>query len=108
MGKGDDTLVMFLEGDNGAQASKFPRGTLNFLSRALNGYQETDADLAAMSDKLGGPDTFGDYGAGLAWAMSAPFPLFTTFASHLGSTAHALDLSLPVPIKAPGKQHEKR
>jgi arylsulfatase len=102
MGKGDDTLIMYVEGDNGAQASPFVKGSLNVVSRHVNGYKETDADLAAMIDKLGGPETFGDYGGGWAWATSAPFPLFKTFASHLGGTRNGLVVSWPERIKARG------
>jgi arylsulfatase len=102
MGKSDNTLVMFVEGDNGAQAAPGITGTINAVSHYMNNVKETDEDHVAMLDKIGGPDTLPDYGAGWAWAMTAPFPYFKTFASHLGGTRNGLVVSWPRMIKERG------
>jgi arylsulfatase len=101
MGKGENTLIMFIEGDNGAQAAP-TLGSLNPIARFANGYIETTADFISALDKIGGPDVLGDYGAGWAYAMSAPFPYFKTFASHLGGTRNGLVVSWPARITARG------
>lgn len=102
MGKGNDTLIIYIEGDNGAQASRYTKGTLNLMARDVSGYKETDADLSEMIDKLGGPDTFADYGGGWAWALSAPYPFFKKYASHLGGARNGLIVSWPNRIKERG------
>jgi arylsulfatase A-like enzyme len=102
MGKGDNTLVMFIEGDNGAQAGSTPIGSLNPIAGFANGYQETVADLSAALDSVGGPDSLPDYGGGWAWGLSAPFPYFKTFGSHLGGTRSGLVISWPKGISSRG------
>ena len=102
MGKSGNTVVLFIEGDNGAQAAPTMIGSMNPISRYLNGYNETEQDYLKVLDKIGGPETLPDYGAGWAWAMSAPFPYFKTFASHLGGTRNGLVVSWPKGIKARG------
>jgi arylsulfatase len=102
MGKQDNTLVMFIEGDNGAQAAPNLIGSSNPLSAFANGFKESDRDLSQMLDKIGGPDTLPDYGAGWAWAMTAPFPYFKMYASHLGGARNGLVVSWPKRIKSRG------
>jgi arylsulfatase A-like enzyme len=101
MGKADNTLVMFIEGDNGAQAAP-NLGSLNTIASYLNGIKESDEDLLANIDRIGGPDTLADYGRGWAWGTSAPFPFFKTFASHLGGTRSPMVVSWPAKIRNGG------
>lgn len=102
MGEAGNTLVMFIEGDNGAAAEAGPNGSTNPMSAFANGMVESDADLIANLDKIGGPDTVSNYGYGWAWATNAPFPMFKQYASHLGGTRNGFVVSWPDQIKARG------
>lgn len=102
MGEGGNTLVMFIEGDNGAATEAGPNGQTNPMGAFANGMKEDLPALAANLDKLGGPDALAGYGYGWAWAMNAPFQWFKQVASHLGGTRNGLVLSWPDQIKSRG------
>jgi len=102
MGQLDNTLVMFIEGDNGAAAEAGPNGGTNAMAAAMNGMRESDAQLLAVLDELGGPNVRENYGYGWAWATDRPFPLFKEYASHLGGTRNGLVVSWPARIKTHG------
>jgi arylsulfatase len=102
MGESGNTLVLFIEGDNGASAEAGPNGGTNPMAHFVNGMREDTASLVANLDKIGGPDAAPNIGFGWAWASNAPFPLFKQFASHLGGTRNGLVVSWPDRIKARG------
>jgi arylsulfatase A-like enzyme len=102
MGQLDNTLVMFVQGDNGAAAEAGPNGGTNPMATAMNGMQESEAQLLAVLDEMGGPNTRQNYGDGWAWAMNRPFPMFKEYASHLGGTRNGLVVSWPARIKTHG------
>lgn len=102
MGETNNTLIMFIEGDNGAAPEAGPDGQSNPMAVFANGFHEDVASLAADLDKLGGPDAVAGFGWGWAWAMNAPFKWFKQFASHLGGTRNGLVVSWPEGIKARG------
>lgn len=102
MGLRDNTLVIFIEGDNGAAAEAGMHGRLNPMSAFANGTVENEQILLANLDKLGGPDAVPNYGFGWTWATNAPFRLAKQFASHLGGTRNGMVVSWPERIKAPG------
>jgi len=90
MGVLDDTLVMVVQGDNGASAETGNQGTINEMGRLGNGLKEDDAWLAANLDKLGGEHTYESYPAGWAWAMDTPFPWTKQYASMLGGIRNGM------------------
>ena len=92
MGVLDDTLVVAIEGDNGASAEAGPSGTLNEIPH-INGMQEDDAWLAANVDRMGGPDTSENYPAGWAWAMNSPLRWTKQYASMLGAIRNGMIIS---------------
>jgi len=105
MGLSDDTLVIFIEGDNGASAEGGPYGTLDELV-GLQGHDDgkrVDQWLAKHLDVMGGPHTEEVYPAGWALAMDAPFPWFKQIASHLGGVSNGLVISWPGHITDVGK-----
>jgi len=102
MGQLDNTLVMFIEGDNGSAAEAGPNGSTNAMAVAMSGMRETDAQLAALLDEMGGPNVRENYGYGWAWALDRPFPLFKEYASHLGGTRNGLVVSWPARVKSHG------
>ena len=102
MGESNNTLVMFIEGDNGAAAEGGENGSSNPMSAFANAMQEDDRLLLANLDKIGGPDAVANWGYGWAWATNAPFRWFKQYASHLGGTRNGLVVSWPDHIKARG------
>lgn len=102
MGQGDNTLVVFIEGDNGAAPESDRDGSTNPMAGFANGFQESFDQLAARIGTFGGTDSVGGYGFGWAWAMNAPFQWFKQFASHFGGTRNGMVVSWPARIAARG------
>ncbi|WP_407673595.1 arylsulfatase [Paludisphaera rhizosphaerae] len=95
---GDNTLVMYIVGDNGASAEGGPDGTLNEIKN-LNGFQTDVKDTLANIGKLGGPESEPHYPIGWAWAGNTPFQWTKQIASHLGGTRNPMVVSWPARIK---------
>ena len=102
MGLRDNTLVIFIEGDNGAAAEGGMHGSMNPMSNFATGTQESEATLLATLERLGGPETVAQYGYGWTWATNAPFRLAKQYASHLGGTRNGMVVSWPQRIKSSG------
>ncbi len=93
-GQYDNTLIVYLQGDNGAEAGGGVDGAFNYSNR-LNGIQETLADNLARIDQLGGPKSMPIVPEGWTRATNAPFPWNKTIASHLGGTRNGMVISWP-------------
>ena len=81
-GQLDNTLVIYLEGDNGASAEGTMQGTTNEVSAQFA--PESLEFLVSMMDQLGGDRTYNHYPIGWAHAMDAPFQWTKQVASHFG------------------------
>ena len=106
MGIADNTLVLFIEGDNGASGEAGPKGALNelvHLQSSAADVQENSQWLAQNLDVMGGPKTYECYPVGWALAMDTPFPWLKQIASHLGGVRNGLVISWPNRIKARGE-----
>ncbi len=103
MGQLDNTLVIFIEGDNGATAQNGLRPSENEIGDIANRFQQTDAQFARRIDLAGGPDTYECYAAGWAYALNAPFPWFKHIASHLGATRNGMVVAWPAQIRQGGQ-----
>jgi arylsulfatase A-like enzyme len=101
MGETDNTLVIYIQGDNGASAEGTPQGLLNEMS-IFNGIPEDFKQVMAHMDDLGGPMTFNHYPVGWAHAMDTPFQWTKQVASHFGGTRNGLVISWPARIKDKG------
>jgi arylsulfatase len=101
-GQLDNTLVIFLMGDNGASAEGTLQGTTNEVGTAGNGVQESLPYLLSMIDELGGPKTYNHYPVGWAHAMDAPMQWTKQVASHFGGTRNGMVISWPARIKDKG------
>jgi arylsulfatase len=102
MGKLDNTLVVFVEGDNGGSGEGGPDGSANELAGMVNGVHDTAATLAAQMEQMGGPKSYQLYPVGWAWAMGTPFQWTKQVASHFGGTRNGLVISWPAKIKQIG------
>jgi arylsulfatase len=101
-GQLDNTLVIFLMGDNGASAEGTLQGTTNEVATAANGVQESLPYLLSMMDELGGPKTYNHYPVGWAHAMDAPMQWTKQVASHFGGTRNGMVIAWPARIKDKG------
>ena len=103
LGIRDNTIVIYIFGDNGASAEG-QNGTISELL-AQNGIPNTvEQQLAALDrigglDALGGPKTDSMYHAGWAWAGNTPFQHTKLVASHFGGTRNPMVISWPKGIK---------
>lgn len=94
----DNTMIIYIAGDNGASAEGGPDGTLDEI-RNLNGLTTPIEDVLKNIDKLGGPETEPHYPIGWAWAGNTPFQWTKQIASHLGGTRNPMVVSWPAKIK---------
>ena len=101
MGELDNTLIIYIQGDNGASAEGGDQGMLNEMT-VFNGIPEKFSEVLRRMDELGGPTTFNHYPAGWAHAMDAPFQWTKQVASHFGGTRNGLVISWPARIKDGG------
>jgi arylsulfatase A-like enzyme/uncharacterized membrane protein len=105
LGDLDDTLVLYIWGDNGASMEGTVTGSFNELT-FLNGLV-LDADEQAElieryggADALGGPHTAPHCAAAWAHAMNTPFKYGKQIASHLGGTRDPMVVAWPKRIEA--------
>jgi arylsulfatase A-like enzyme len=101
-GQLDNTLVIFIMGDNGASPEGTLQGTTNEVGTNGNGVKEDLPYLLSMMDKLGGPLTYNHYPVGWAHAMDSPMQWTKQVASHFGGTRNGLVISWPARIKDEG------
>ena len=101
-GQLDNTLVIFIMGDNGASAEGTMQGTTNEVGTAANGVKESLPYLLSMMDQLGGPNTYNHYPVGWAHAMDSPMQWTKQVASHFGGTRNGMVISWPAKINDKG------
>jgi arylsulfatase len=101
-GQLDNTLVIYVMGDNGASAEGSLQGTTNEVATAGNGIDEPLDFLLSMIDELGGPRTYNHYPVGWAHAMDTPMQWTKQIASHFGGTRNGMAMSWPARIKDVG------
>ncbi len=97
----DNTIIMYIVGDNGASAEGGLTGLLNENS-FFNNVPESLQDKIKSMDELGGPKHFNHFPAGWAWAMNAPFQWTKQIASHQGGVRNPVAISWPKRISEKG------
>jgi arylsulfatase A-like enzyme len=111
LGYGDDTIIMYIWGDNGS-SGEGQNGTISELLAQNLIPTTVDQHIAAL-DKLGGLDALGtpatdnQYHAAWAWAGSTPYQGMKLLASHLGGTRNPMFVQWNnriVPDPAPRSQ----
>ena len=102
MGELDNTLIIYIQGDNGASAEGSPQGLFNEMT-FFNAIPEPFEQVYSMMDELGGPMTFNHYPVSWAHAMNTPFQWTKQMASHFGGTRNGMVMSWPNGIKAHGE-----
>ncbi len=102
MGKLDNTLIIYINGDNGTSAEGQLIGTPNEVAM-FNGVQVPVADqLKYFYDVWGTDQTYNHMAVGWAWAFDTPFSWTKQIASHLGGIRQGMCISWPGHIKDVG------
>ncbi len=101
-GELDNTLVMYVVGDNGASAEGGLEGTFSEIA-SLIGVQLGLESTVKRLDEIGGPTSEPHVPVGWAWAMDAPFQWTKQVASHFGGTRNPMVVHWPKGIKAKGE-----
>ncbi len=97
----DNTLIMYIAGDNGMSAEGGLTGTLNEMT-AFNGVPDTTANILAHLDEIGGPNSFPHIPVGWALAGDTPFQWTKQVASHYGGTRNGMVIVWPARIHDAG------
>jgi arylsulfatase len=98
----DNTVFIFIAGDNGASAEGGMNGMFSEMTY-FNGVQETVPDMLKHYDDWGSPSTYPHMAAGWAVALDAPFTWTKQVASDFGGTRNGMVIRWPAGIKAKGE-----
>lgn len=102
MGKLDDTLVIYINGDNGTSAEGGLFGTPNEVAFFNGVAVPVEVQLKRFYDVWGTEKTYNHMSAHWAWAFDTPFSWFKQIASHLGGVRQGMCISWPGHIKDAG------
>jgi arylsulfatase A-like enzyme len=107
MGKLDNTLIIYINGDNGTSAEGGPLGTPNEVA-FFNGLNMMPVDVQMKwYDVWGTEHTYNHMSAGWSWAFDTPFTWFKQNASKLGGIGQNMAISWPAGIKEKGGLREQ-
>ena len=108
MGELDNTLVIWIWGDNGASMEGTPTGSFNELTMQ-NGIPLTPEQQLQLAQQYGGLEAWGSdsmsphCAAAWAWAGNCPFQWGKQVASHLGGTRNPMVVHWPARVHGPGR-----
>ena len=107
LGELDDTLVIWIWGDNGASMEGTITGSFNELTMQ-NGIPLTDEMQLQLAERYGGVEKWNTsimaphYGAAWAWAGNTPFRWGKQVGSHLGGTRNPAIVHWPARAASDG------
>ena len=107
LGELDNTLILWIWGDNGASMEGSTTGSFNELTMQ-NGIPLTEEMQLQLAERYGGLEQWGaptmdpHYSAVWAWAGATPFQWGKQVGSHLGGTRNPLVVHWPTRIKDAG------
>jgi len=99
VGEADNTLVIYVAGDNGTSGEGGEHGMFNEYTY-FNGVQEKVEDMLKKIDQWGGPETYPHMAAGWAVAFDSPFGWMKQVPSDFGGTRNGMVVHWPKGIKA--------
>ena len=106
LGQIENTLILYIVGDNGSSAEGTPGGIINEVM-SLNGFQPDLAYTLTRIDEIGLPGTSPHYPVGWAWASDAPYQWTKQIASHFGGTRNPMVVSWPAKITDTGGMRQQ-
>jgi arylsulfatase len=102
MGKLDNTLIIYISGDNGASAE----GTLNGTPSELMAFNGVDVpvqdQLKYFYDAWGTNQTYPHFAVPWAWAFDTPYKWMKQIPSFFGGTRQGVAISWPTPASVNG------
>jgi arylsulfatase len=102
MGKLDNTLIIYISGDNGTSAEGTLEGTPNQMT-AYNAILDLpEAELMLNYEAWGSDKTYPHMSVAWSWAFDTPFKWTKQVASHFGGTRQGMVMSWPDRIKDAG------
>ncbi len=101
-GQADNTMVIFVYGDNGTSAEGGTSGMFSEMTY-FNGVQETVPDMLKKIDKWGGPETYPHMAAGWAVMFDTPYKWTKQMGSDHGGTKVGMAIRWPKGIKTKGE-----
>ena len=101
LGKLDDTLIIFINGDNGASAEGTVNGTPSEIM-AFNGVNLPAEEQMKWYDVWGTDKTYNHFSVAWAWALDTPFKWTKQIPSFFGGTRNGMVISWPGHIKDVG------
>ncbi len=106
LGQLDNTLIIYINGDNGTSAEGGPTGTPNEVA-FFNGVSVPVDVQMKWYDVWGTEATYNHMSAGWSWAFDTPFDWFKQNASRLGGINQNMVVSWPARIKDKGALREQ-
>jgi arylsulfatase A-like enzyme len=101
MGKLDNTLIIYISGDNGASAEGSPNGTPSEVMQ-FNGVSLPVADQMKWYKVWGSDQTYPHMAVGWTWAFDTPFKWTKQIPSFFGGTRQGMAIAWPGHIKDAG------
>lgn len=107
IGELDNTLIIYINGDNGTSAEGGPLGTPNEVA-FFNGLNKLPAETQMKwYDVWGTEETYNHMSAGWSWAFDTPFDWFKQNASRLGGVRQNMVVSWPAKITDKGSRRDQ-
>ncbi|TYA52464.1 arylsulfatase [Formosa maritima] len=106
LGVMDNTVFIYIAGDNGTSAEGGMNGMFNEMTY-FNQIPETVDDMLEHYDEWGSPSTYPHMAAGWAVALDAPFTWTKQVASDFGGTRNGMVIHYPKGITKTGEIREQ-
>jgi len=101
LGRLDNTLIIYITGDNGTSSEGGPTGTPNEVASVQGVHLPAEA-MMQYYDAWGSDVTYPHMSVGWTWAFGTPFSWTKMVSSHFGGTKQGTAISWPNVIKDKG------
>jgi arylsulfatase len=102
LGKLDNTLIIYISGDNGTSPEGTPMGTPNQYTSYNGVLKLPEAEYLRNLDDWGSDKTYPHMSVAWSWAFDTPFKWTKQVASHFGGTRQGMVISWPGHTNDPG------
>jgi len=102
LGKLDNTLIIYISGDNGSSAEGTLIGTPNEVAMLNGVIVPVEDQLKDFYDVWGSDKTYNHMAVPWTWAFDTPFSWTKQVASHFGGTKQGMAISWPKVVKDKG------
>src|SRR5512143_2979566 len=102
MGKLDNTLIIYINGDNGTSSEGTMMGTPNWMTAANGILHLPEVEYLRFYESWGSDKTYPHMAVPWAWAFDTPFKWTKQVSSHFGGTRQGMAISWPAVIKDKG------